>query len=250
MKTAELRSRHLEILKLALLDLAGSSTGRVENGKVVEVPVDDRQRASGLDWPARAMTMVGRRRLDHLQHLVEEIIRKRIKGDLIEAGVWRGGASMLMKAVVDAHGDRKRRVVLADSFRGVPRPERPRGDQGDDLHRFSDYLAVSRAQVETHFKRYGLLDERVEFVEGWFDKTMPLLAGRRWSLMRLDGDLYESVMPPLEHLYDGLAKGGFVIIDDWAIPQAQAAATDFRETRGITAPIEPIDGIAVFWRKT
>lgn len=157
---------------------------------------------------------------------------------------------MLMKAVLDAYGDRKRHVVLADSFRGVPRPERPRGDDGDNLHRFSHYLGVPRAEIERHFAWYGLLDDRVEFVEGLFEKTMPGLAGRRWSLLRLDGDLYESLMPPLEHLYEGLSRGGFVVIDDYgSIPQAEEAVTEFRQRERVTAPLRQIDQTGVFWCK-
>ncbi len=179
------------------------------------------------------------------------IVRKNVKGDLIEAGVWRGGASMLMKAVLDAYGDTKRHVVLADSFRGVPKPKQPRGDHGDELHRISGYLGVPREKVQEHFSRYGLLDDRIEFVEGLFEKTMPQLAGRRWSLIRLDGDLYESLMPPLEHLYDGLSRGGFVIIDDYnTFPQAEQAIADFREQRRVTAPLRRIDEHAAFWCKS
>ncbi len=252
MKTDALRSRHLDVLKLALLDLAGTSTGQLDPKrlKAREVPVETPERVNGTDWPTRAMTMIGRIRLDHLQELVTHVVRKKVKGDLLEAGVWRGGASMLMKAVLDSYGDTQRHVVLADSFRGVPKPAQPRGDQGDDLYRLSGYLGVPREKVEEHFARYGLLDDRVEFVEGLFEKTMPGLAGRRWSLIRLDGDLYESLMPPLEHLYDGLSRGGFVVIDDYnAIPQAEQAIVDFRERHGITAPLRLIDQHAAFWCK-
>jgi macrocin-O-methyltransferase TylF-like protien len=250
-ETRDLRSQYLEVLKLALLDLGGTSTGQViDDDTIVEVPVDHGERLNGSDWPARALTMIGRRRLDHLQEAVEQVVQDGVEGDLIEAGVWRGGAAMLMKAVLGAYGDGERKVVLADSFMGVPRPTRPAGDGGDELYRFSDYLGVPRAQVEQNFARYGLLDKRVEFVKGLFEKTMPRLAGRRWSLMRLDGDLYESIMPPLEHLYDGLSPGGFVLVDDYQnIPQARQAVTDFRERAKIAEPLHTIDQCAVYWRK-
>jgi hypothetical protein len=248
----DVRSQYLEILKLALLDLGGTSTGRVVIGTdtVVEVPVSNDERQNGTDWPAHGLTMIGRRRLDHLQEVVETVLRDEVEGDLIEAGVWRGGASMLMKAVLDAYGDSKRRVVVADSFTGVPRPTGPSRDAADELYRFSYYLGVPRAEVQQNFARYGLLDSRVEFVKGLFAKTMPRLSGRQWSVIRLDGDLYESLMPPLEHLYDGLSPGGFVIIDDAKIGQAFQAVTEFRDTVGITDPLQPIDQLSVYWRKT
>jgi hypothetical protein len=263
-QSRDLRSQYLEVLKLALLDLGGTSTGRilvdgqttadgdnlVKTYTVVEAPTDDDARQHGQDWPARALTMIGRRRLDHLQEVVETVLRDEVEGDLIEAGVWRGGASMLMKAVLDAYEEPTRRVVVADSFTGVPRPAGPPRDGADQLHHFSDYLGVPRAEVQRNFERYGLLDDRVEFVKGLFAKTMPRLRGRRWSVLRLDGDLYESLMPPLEHLYDGLSPGGFVIIDDATISQASQAVTEFRERWGITDPLQPIDDESTYWRKT
>jgi O-methyltransferase len=252
----DLRSQYLEILKLALLDLGGTTTGRLlanaetfEIHEIVEVPVDNPERQSGDDWPARGLTMVGRRRLDHLQEAVETVVREGVEGDLIEAGVWRGGASMLMKAVLDAYGDEERRVVVADSFSGVPRPKGVARGPGDDLYRFSFYLGVSRSEVQNNFARYGLLDNRVEFVKGLFEKTMPRLSGRRWSVIRLDGDLYESIMPPLEHLYAGLSPGGFLIVDDAKIPQALQAVNEFRERMEITEEMQPIDNSSVYWRK-
>jgi O-methyltransferase len=73
---------------------------------------------------------------------------------------------------------------------------------------------VSVEEVRENFRRYGLLDDRVRFVAGWFRETLPRLRDRQWSLIRLDGDMYESTMDGLVNLYDGLCDGGFLIIDD------------------------------------
>ena len=53
-----------------------------------------------------------------------------------------------------------------------------------------------------HFARFGL-EQGVEFVEGFFDETLPTLRGRRWSVVRLDGDTYEATWVGLESLYPG-----------------------------------------------
>ena len=81
-----------------------------------------RKRDLGLDWPAEAETMIGMQRLTSLQRCVETVLADDIPGDLIECGVWRGGACILMRAVLAAYGDETRYVWLADSFAGVPRP--------------------------------------------------------------------------------------------------------------------------------
>src|SRR5271166_2462348 len=87
------------------------------------VPFDEQKRNLGLDWPASAETMIGMQSLTHLQRCVETVLAEEIPGDLIECGVWRGGACILMRAVLAAYGDHTRSVWLADSFQGVPRSD-------------------------------------------------------------------------------------------------------------------------------
>src|SRR5947209_8438538 len=109
-------------------------------------------RKEGTDWPPRAHTMIGLKRLDNLQFCIESVIKGNIPGDLIETGVWRGGACIFMRAVLKAYGDRTRSVWVADSFAGLPPPNAANypADEGDLLYTH-DVLAVSRAQVEENF---------------------------------------------------------------------------------------------------
>ena len=86
-------------------------------------PFGQRKRDLGLDWPAEAETMIGMQRLTSLQHCVETVLADDVPGDLVECGVWRGGAGILMRAVLSAYEDETRRVWLADSFEGVPLPD-------------------------------------------------------------------------------------------------------------------------------
>lgn len=193
-------------------------------------------------------TMIGRARLDNLQMCVETVISEGIEGDFLEAGVWRGGAAIFMKAVADALGDRARRVWVADSFRGVPPPTHE-ADAGVDLY-LDPCLAVPGETVRSHFERFGLLDERVFFLEGWFSETLAGAPIERLAVLRADGDLYESTMDVLEGLYDRVSAGGFVIIDDYgALDCCRAATEDFRRDRGIAAPLHTIDWTGVYWRK-
>src|SRR5262249_5679025 len=110
-------------------------------------------------------------------------------------------------------------------------------------------LAVPRREVERNFRLYGLLDERVLFLEGWFKDTLPTVRDRAWSVIRLDGDYYESTMDGLTNLYPQLAVGGFLIVDDWSIDACRQAVEDYRAEHGIEEPIETIDWTAVFWRR-
>jgi O-methyltransferase len=131
-------------------------------------PFGNRKRELGLDWPAEALTMVGWRRLESLQNCVETVIAEDIPGDLVECGVWRGGASILMRAVLEAHENKDKCVWLADSFEGLPTPDTVNYemDRKYRLDRFSSILGVSEDQVRANFQHYGLLDERVRFLAG------------------------------------------------------------------------------------
>src|SRR5262249_9338038 len=128
-------------------------------------PLGQRKRALGLDWPADAETMIGMQRLTSLQRCVETVLADDIPGDLVECGVWRGGASILMRAVLAAYGDETRSVWLADSFAGLPRPDtaKYKADKWMRVFVSSPILAVPETEVRANFQRYGLLDDQVRF---------------------------------------------------------------------------------------
>lgn len=196
-----------------------------------------------------AHTMVGRLRLDNLHACLDIVRRENVPGDLIETGVWRGGACIFMRGYLLAHAMADRAVWVADSFDGLPPPTHPR-DAGVDLSKAAmPFLAVPRAEVEALFARYDLLDGQVRFLEGWFRDTLPAAPIERLALLRLDGDLYESTMDALTALYHKVSPGGFVIVDDYHTnATCSAAIHDFRRERGIDAALQPVDRDAVFWR--
>jgi len=196
--------------------------------------------------------MIGTKRLDNVQRCVEDVLRDGVPGDLLEAGVWRGGVPILMRAVLKAHGVRDRVVWVADSFEGLPVPN-PRdypADRGYDLTMFKS-LAVSLDEVRANFERFRLLDAQVKFLKGWFKDTLPVAPISRLAVMRLDADLYESTMDALVNLYPKLSPGGYAIIDDYGnAPPCRQAVDDFRRRHGITDEIVTIDWSGVFWQKT
>jgi O-methyltransferase len=215
-------------------------------------PFDQRKRDLGLDWPAEAETMIGMQRLTSLQHCVETVLADDIPGDLVECGVWRGGACILMRAVLAAYGDATRCVWLADSFAGVPRADTAnyKADKGSRPELAAGILGVSEAEVRANFERYDLLDEQVRFLPGWFKDTLPDAPIDRIAVLRLDADLYESTIQALDALYPRLSPGGFCIIDDYhPIKACRQAVTDYRAKHGISAEIVDIDGNGVLWRK-
>src|ERR1017187_1976268 len=131
--------------------------------------VKPEERLEGKDWPLLAQTMLGMKRLDNLQYCVETVLTSGVPGDLIETGVWRGGCSILMRAILKAHGVSDRNVWVADSFSGLPKPDPQKypADAGDTFYLHAG-LAVSEERVRGNFARYGLLDDQVRFLKGWF----------------------------------------------------------------------------------
>ncbi len=167
----------------------------------------DEHRRGGLDWPSDAETMIGMERLNNLQHCVETIIHESIQGDLIETGVWRGGASILMRGVLAAYGETERKVWVADSFQGLPPPDPAYAADADSEFHKDKQLAISEETVRNNFKRYGLLDDQVRFLAGWFKDTLPSAPIEKLALARLDGDMYESTIQALESLYPKVSPG-------------------------------------------
>ncbi|MBV9193480.1 MAG: class I SAM-dependent methyltransferase [Solirubrobacterales bacterium] len=248
-----LREAYLGLLKLCLCDLAATTTtsvGRTERGVVASRELAGEQlrlRAAGMDWPLHGMTMVGLRRLDDLQACVEAVVRDGVEGELIEAGSWRGGASILIRATLDSLGAQERTVWVADSFQGFPLGETAR--RSDEQWSEIDYLSVPLDEVRANFARLGVA-AGVEFLPGFFSQTLPGLAGRRWSLVRLDGDTYDATVTALRCLYPGLSAGGFLIVDDYgALADCRRAVDEFRTAAMIHEPLEEVDWTSVRWRK-
>ena len=208
-------------------------------------------RAVGKGRPAEAETMIGLRRLENIQRCVTDVVHRGVPGDLIETGVWRGGATIFMRAILRAYGDESRAVWVADSFQGVPAPdgEHYPVDAKSRLY-LDETLAISVDEVKANFRRYGLLDDHVKFLVGWFKDTLPTAPIRRLAVARLDGDLYESTMEALAALYPKLSVGGYLIVDDYcSIRGTKMAVDDYREEHDIDEPLEVIDWAGAYWQR-
>lgn len=246
------RDLYIDLLKRVLVNLIYEDEQDPRFPLAEGTEFDLAKRVSGTDWPTRAHTMVGMARLDDLQRRVESVLADGVPGDLIETGVWRGGACIFMRGMLAAHQVSDRRVWVADSFQGIP----PTAEAANPLDRwmrldsFNDVLGVPEETVRANFARYELLDDQVAFLPGWFRDSLPDAPIGKLAIMRLDGDLYDSTMDALTHLYDKLSVGGYVIVDDYSIGSCRKAVTEFRKRRGIEDAIVRIDPESVYWRRT
>lgn len=244
----QMRERYLSVVARSLDGTIYEDPGLPANG---DGKFNANLREHGWDWPSVAFTMVGTKRLANVRTVLESVIGERVPGDFVETGVWRGGACIMARAVLMAYGVTDRRVIVCDSFEGLPPPnaEAYPADQGSDFHNYSD-LSVSLDQVKANFAKYDLLDDQVVFLKGWFRDTMPKIPSEQIAVLRLDGDMYESTIDPLRYNYDKIPTGGFVVVDDYhVVPSAKAAVHDFLSERGISVDLCEIDGVGVYFRK-
>ena len=210
-----------------------------------------KDRENGRFVPGMADTMIGLPRLNNLQQCIEDVLARNVPGDLIETGVWRGGATIFMRAVLKAYAVTNRRVWVCDSFEGLPEAnptQFPSDAAHQSLHQ-DQRLAVVLERVKANFARYGLLDGQVQFVKGWFRDTLPALAKEQFAVVRLDGDYYESTMDGLNNLYPRLSPGGYLLIDDYALRGCRRAVTEYRERHAIQEPIRTVDWTGAYWQR-
>lgn len=212
-------------------------------------PFSAGKRSGGTDWPLYGVTMIGTTRLNNLQELLTSVLQENVPGAFVECGVWRGGASVFAKAVLTAYGS-DREVHLVDSFQGLP----PNTTSQDTInwHKM-DYLRVAQDQVAGAFQRYGLLDSRVHFHKGYFRYALPAWRAQGGigpiAVLRMDGDMFESTMDQLYNLYDAVSPGGYIIIDDYTIPECHKAVHEFLDRHGLKHKITQVDAYGAWLRK-
>lgn len=291
---------------------AAQSPGADGSGLLAcEAPWHIGQGAGTPDGPWAQKYLSG---LVHLELLLEDIIRRRVPGDVIECGCYAAGTSVLMRAVLDleeeddnAHGEdsrggvasqrrqptlvkrtdddqeeneedeeedeeekevkeeqeehehehehsnlrngrlprqrqHPRRLLLADSFEGIPQPRTNKGREIDSTASWPEEYryAAGQARARSTLKRYGLLDERVVFVPGYFNVSLPAAPTQQVALIHVDADAYDSVMDALEALYERLTPGGFVVVDDWHLVGVRSAVLSFRARWRVKAPLLPV----------
>jgi len=207
-------------------------------------------RANGYDWPANAYTMIGVNRLSNIEFCIKDILVNNIAGDLVEAGIWRGGSVIFMKAVLNEMSVSDRKIWAADSFEGLPKPDNNYiADKKNKLY-LENILSVSIEEVKNNFKRFGLLDSGIIFLKGLFKVTLPTAPIDKIALLRLDCDMYESTINVLDNLYQKVQPGGYIIVDDYnSLKECKLAVDDFRNALNIDEPLKEIDKEAVYWQR-
>jgi O-methyltransferase len=184
---------------------------------------------------ARPYSMTSLERFAALVHSVRHVVQNGIPGDIVECGVWRGGSMMAAALMLKSLGDTSRRLVLYDTFEGMSEPtERDRTADGVSARKALDAEAprsgiwcyASLEDVQANLRSTGYPEDKIVYVRGPVEQTIPKEIPERIALLRLDTDWYESTRHELEHLYPRLSPHGIMIIDDYGHWQGARAAVD------------------------
>jgi O-methyltransferase len=188
----------------------------------------------------KAYTVVEPERCYALYHAVRYIIRNGIQGDFVECGVWKGGSVMLIAYTLLEAGITDRKIYLYDTFEGMTKPgeydgekEKANWEKYKVNDQINNWCLSPLIEVQTNMATTGYPKEKVIFIKGKVEQTIPGTLPGKLALLRLDTDWYESTKHELNHLYPLLEKGGILIIDDYgAWPGARKAVDEYFAANG------------------
>lgn len=278
---SNLQAQYLATVRMGIL--GGLNHAAITNpNHEASTDLDKRGNCLNFDWMNNRtideciMKWDANERLLRVEQLYRKAKASGVAGDLMECGVWRGGVTVYMKALLRAFGDEaNRRVWVSDSFNGVPDQLRqveresladvkktPAEFHKEDVEQWGGLvdepdlsgkvvkkhiLTVEQELVRDNFARFGLLDDGVKFVPGYFNESLPTVRDhglRKLAVLRVDGDLYSSTMDVLTNLYDVVSPGGYVIFDDYPLPQSRRAIEDFFRDQKLDIGILKTDRIS------
>jgi O-methyltransferase len=185
----------------------------------------------------RPYTMTSPERVNALLDAVQYVVKNNIDGAFVECGVWRGGSAMAVALKLKSLGVSNRNIFLYDTFSGMPAPGDSDVSNGGDaaIDTFermkvtedtSEWCYSSLSEVRDNLAATGYPIERMHFVEGKVEETLPAVSPKNIALLRLDTDWYASTKHELENLYPLLMRHGILIIDDYGHWRGAQMAVD------------------------
>ncbi|TFI23232.1 MULTISPECIES: TylF/MycF/NovP-related O-methyltransferase [Streptomyces] len=210
--------------------------------KPAALPADYDDEAKEIIRAVKPYTMTSPERLNAFILATRHVVRHSIPGDIVECGVWRGGSMQACAKALLALGESDRDLHLFDTFEGMPPPTaedlRRDGKSAEDLLAAQGkdrpiWAIASLEDVQAGFEQVPYPGERVHYVQGMVEDTVPQQAPEQISILRLDTDWYASTKHELEFLYPRLVSGGVLLIDDYGYWQGSRQAVDeFLEKTG------------------
>ncbi|MFI9777033.1 TylF/MycF/NovP-related O-methyltransferase [Streptomyces sp. NPDC051956] len=210
--------------------------------KGLVLPEDYDDEAKAVIRAVKPYTMTSPERLNAFILATRHIVRHNIPGDIVECGVWRGGSMQACAKTLLSQGDTERGLYLFDTYEGMTPPTeedlRRDGKSAEELLAAQGkdrpiWAVATLDDVKSGFQDVPYPADRLHFVQGRVEDTVPQQAPEQISILRLDTDWYASTKHELDHLYDRLVPGGVLLIDDYGYWQGSRQAVDeFLEKTG------------------
>ncbi len=206
-------------------------------------PHDLEKEFTELHERCKNFTMTSIERMHALYKATEYIVNAEIPGDVVECGVWKGGSAMLAALILLRMGATDRKIYLYDTYEGMSEPTEKDTSRIDAPAKqtWSKHQTATHnrwcysplEEVEKNLRSTGYPLDRLVFVKGKVEETIPATVPERIALLRLDTDWYESTSHELRHLFPRLSSGGVLILDDYGYWEGAKEATDayFRENK-------------------
>jgi O-methyltransferase len=226
---------HPRFLLQRLRKDGSGANAEVPDSRSHDLPIDFDDTDAELCRRVAPYTMTTPPRIYALARAVEYVTAQRIPGAIVECGVWRGGSMMAIALTLLRLGVTDRELYLFDTFSGMTAPGeedvKHTGERAADMLATSsrdsdDWAVASLDDVKAAVLGVGYPEERIHFVQGPVEETLPGSAPGQIALLRLDTDWYASTKHSLVHLYPHLSPGGVVIVDDYAYWQGARQAVD------------------------
>jgi O-methyltransferase len=213
------------------------SLSKILQPRIPEFPSDFSEQDIEIIRSVKPYTMTSPERIYALIQSVKYLLNADIPGAIVECGVWRGGSMMAVAYTLLQCGKPERDLYLFDTFEGMTQPSNndvsylkesaldtfSRLKKGEDQ---ADWCYASLQEVQTNLYNTGYPRDRLKFIKGKVEDSLPSLSPGVISLFRLDTDWYESTKHELIHLYPVLSPGGVLIIDDYGYWRGARKATD------------------------
>jgi O-methyltransferase len=213
---------------------AGSTPSPAPDG-THDLPLDFDETDAELCRIVGPYTMTTPPRIYALRRAVQYVATRPVEGAVVECGVWRGGSMMAVALTLLRLGVTHRDLYLFDTFSGMTEPGdedvKHTGERAADVlagasRESHDWAVAPIDQVREAVLGVGYPEDRIHFVQGRVEDTVPANAPAEIALLRLDTDWYSSTKHELVHLYPRLARGGVLIVDDYAYWQGARQAVD------------------------
>jgi len=211
-------------------------------------PPDFDEAATATYLQVRPFTMTPPERVLSLIRAVEYVVDNDIPGSFVECGVWKGGSMMTIARTLLRANRNDRELFLYDTYEGMPQPIEADGEYAQTewaKHQQGTHKGWACAQldeVKANMASTGFPLDRIRYIPGKVEDTLPASAPESISLLRLDTDFYESTKHELVHLFPRLSHGGVLIIDDYgAFPGARKAVDEYIHDNNICIFLNRID---------